>query len=145
MTSQTPASHAPLANSYLAASGPITVRVEPEFLPDYSHADLGRWVWAYKVEICNAGPETVQLLARRWIITDGLGQQQVVEGEGVVGEKPVLEAGQCFVYTSHVPLGTPSGFMAGFYRMITEDGIGFTARIPDFSLDSPEAIPPRAN
>jgi ApaG protein len=145
MTPQAPDRPDPLANSYLAASGPITVRVEPQFLHDYSRADLARWVWAYTVEICNAGPETVQLLARRWTITDGLGQQQVVEGEGVVGEKPVLEAGQCFVYTSHVPLSTPSGFMAGFYRMITEDGIGFTARIPDFSLDSPEATPLRAN
>lgn len=127
--------------SYFAASGPVTVRVEPIYLMEQSLPDQGRWVWAYTVEICNAGPETVQLLARHWEITDANGNTEVVEGDGVVGTQPVLPAGQCFVYTSGCPPRTPSGFMRGFYRMVTEDGIGFTATIPPFSLDSPESAP----
>lgn len=129
----------PFDNAYLALSGPVSVRVMPSYLPAESDPSGGRWVFAYTVEICNSGPETVQLLSRRWEITDGLGRTSIVEGDGVVGEQPVLEAGACFVYRSGCPLPTPSGFMGGLYRMRTADGIEFTARIPDFSLDSPDS------
>ena len=83
------------------------------FLEDQSEPDEGKWVWAYQVRIENQGRETVQLLRRTWHITDAHGRMQVVQGDGVVGEQPVLEPGEAFEYTSGTPLDTPSGFMVG--------------------------------
>jgi ApaG protein len=56
----------------------------------------------------------------------------------VVGEQPVLKPGQSFEYTSSCPLTTPSGFMVGDYEMETGGGENFLARVPAFSLDSPQ-------
>ncbi len=64
------------------------------------------------------------------------GRVQEVRGAGVVGEEPVIPPGESFEYTSGVPLQTPSGFMAGSYGMVTDDGEHFDIEIPAFSLDS---------
>jgi ApaG protein len=58
----------------------------------------------------------------------------------VVGEKPVLEPGDTYEYTSGTPLSTPSGFMVGSYQMVNEDGKRFSVSVPAFSLDSPHEI-----
>ena len=39
----------------------------------------------------------------------------IVDGEGVVGETPVLAPGQTHDYVSGCPLTTPHGSMEGFY------------------------------
>ena len=116
----------------------VAVTAHSTYLPDQSDPPQ-RYVWAYMVEIENAGEETVQLRARRWTITDGQGRVQLVEGEGVVGEQPVILPGDAYQYTSGCPLGTPSGSMVGSYLMETEDGDEFEAAIPAFSLDMPGA------
>jgi len=122
---------------YASTTEEITVSVESFYLNDQSEPDEGHYVWAYKVRIENKGAKTVQLLTRRWRITDSLGNVQEVKGDGVVGEQPVLEPGDSFEYTSGTPLGTPSGFMSGAYRMEAENGTLFDVDIPAFSLDSP--------
>ena len=81
----------------------------------------------------------VQLTHRHWRITDGFGQIEEVRGPGVVGEQPVIEPGRAYRYTSGCPLTTPSGIMAGEYRMVDDKGRGFDVEIPAFSLDSPFA------
>lgn len=122
---------------YSEKTDDILVSVEPAYLEDQSEPDDNHFVWAYTVTISNEGAEKVQLLNRHWKITDSTGQQQEVNGPGVVGEQPVLEPGQSFEYTSGCPLNTPSGFMVGAYEMTREDGSRFKVRIPMFSLDSP--------
>ena len=122
---------------YRAITRHIQVTVEPRFLEQDSQPSEGRFVWAYTVEIVNTGPETVQLRARFWEITDERGLRQEVRGPGVVGERPVLEPGERFEYTSGCPLDTPSGMMVGSYEMISEQGEVFSVSIPAFSLDSP--------
>lgn len=124
--------------AYEAETAGVIVRVRPQFLPDQSSADHRRWVWAYQVEIVNASAETLTLRERHWIITDGLGRVEEVRGEGVVGEQPTLAPGEGFVYVSGCPLETPSGSMAGSYRMERSDGSSLTVKIPAFSLDLPE-------
>lgn len=124
---------------YRAVTRQIEVLVEPEFLPERSSPENQQFFWAYSIVIVNEGSETVQLKTRHWIITDGLGQQQEVRGEGVVGEQPVIAPGERYEYTSGVPLTTPSGFMTGSYQMVTESGEKFDLAIPLFSLDSPDA------
>jgi ApaG protein len=120
---------------YRAVTRNIEVKVTPRFLAERSSPDNGYFFWAYTIEITNFGQETVQLKTRHWRITDALGRLQEVKGAGVVGEEPVLKAGQSFEYTSGVPLPTPSGFMTGTYGMVTETGEGFDIEIPAFSLD----------
>lgn len=122
---------------YQKITNGIAVTVQPEFLEDQSSPNEGHFVWAYHVRIENQGPETVQLVARHWRITDAIGRLHEVEGPGVVGEQPVLRSGEAFEYTSGTPLGTPSGIMVGTYRMLDKEGSAFNVDIPAFSLDSP--------
>ena len=123
---------------YRTVTRQIEVTVRPNFLPERSSSEQGRYFWAYTIVIVNAGTQTVQLMTRHWLITEAAGRLQEVHGEGVVGEQPILEPGERFEYTSGVPLTTPSGFMTGSYRMVSEDGEPFDIAIPAFSLDSPD-------
>ena len=116
----------------------IRVSVRSFFLDDQSQPDDRRYVWAYRVRIENQGACSVRLLRRSWRITDAVGRTQHVDGEGVVGEQPLLEPGEAFEYTSGTPLETPTGFMQGAYLMLVPaSGERFDVRIPAFSLDSP--------
>ena len=122
---------------YEARTRDLVVRVRPEYRPDQSDPDERRWVWAYQVEVENHGAVTVQLLTRRWVITDGAGRVEIVEGPGVVGEQPTLKPGEAFRYVSGCPLATPSGVMEGRYGMEAEGGEQFPIDVPAFSLDLP--------
>jgi ApaG protein len=116
----------------------LVVRVSVSFLPEQSEPANGRWFWAYHIRLENHGHQDVQLLTRRWVITDGRGARHSVEGEGVVGEQPVLTPGQSYDYVSGCPLDTSTGAMEGSYQMIGADGEIFDARIPRFPLVGPE-------
>jgi len=118
----------------------IIVRVSASYLPEQSEPDRGRWFWAYHIRIENEAAVTVQLLARHWIITDGRGARHTVEGEGVVGEQPLIAPGSSFDYVSGCPLATPTGHMQGTYQMIAEDGSSFDVAIPKFALLAPAVI-----
>lgn len=115
----------------------VTVTVNPIFLEDESDPQKNTFMWAYHIRINNDGDEAVQLIARYWKITDGLGRVQEVRGEGVVGDQPLLQPGDSYEYTSGVPLQTPSGFMGGAYEMISAVGERIQVTVPTFSLDSP--------
>ena len=125
------------SSSYAQTTAAIKVIVEPFYLEEQSEPEANHFVWAYHVRIENNGKKTVQLMTRHWRITDSLGNTQEVQGDGVVGEQPVLTPGESFEYTSGTPLGTPSGIMVGTYQMETESGDRFDVDIPAFSLDSP--------
>ncbi|WP_376096618.1 Co2+/Mg2+ efflux protein ApaG [Roseomonas sp. CCTCC AB2023176] len=129
----------PAGGPWVATTRGVRVTVRTFYLADQSAPEEGRWVWAYQIEIRNGGPATVQLLKRTWHITDGLARTQVVHGDGVIGEQPVLDPGEAFTYTSGTPLGTSSGIMRGVYHMVAPaTGEPFDVEIPAFSLDSPQ-------
>jgi len=115
----------------------VMVRVEPQFLPEESSPDEGRYVWAYTIEIENRSPESVQLVSRFWKITDENGLTQEVRGAGVIGQQPTIPPGESFRYTSAAPLAAPSGVMSGAYSMQRENGEAFDIAVPLFALDSP--------
>lgn len=123
--------------SHDATTRGVTVRVSVSFLPEQSELGRGRWFWAYHVRVENGGDEAIQLLTRHWIITDGRGSRHEVEGEGVVGEQPIIEPGDSYDYVSGCPLATPTGAMEGSYRMLKSDGTTFEAAIPRFPLVGP--------
>ncbi len=126
--------------AYHATSHGITVRVEPSFLEGQSAPSQNRWFWSYHIRIENNGEGQVQLLTRHWKITDGRGNFSHVDGDGVVGEQPVLKPGESHDYVSGCPLPTPSGMMEGHYRFMGSDGISFLAEIPCFHLLAPATI-----
>ena len=125
--------------TYQATTRGILVRVTPAYLPGQSDPIESRYVWSYTIEIENHGEETVQLVSRRWTITDALNRTEVVAGPGVVGEQPRLKPREAFRYTSGCPLNTSSGEMRGTYQMLTDEGVAFEAEVPAFSLHLPGA------
>lgn len=113
------------------------VRVSVSFLPEQSEPDRERWFWAYHVRIENVGEMAAQLLSRHWEIDDARGARHIVDGEGVIGEQPVIKCGGAYDYVSGCPLTTASGAMQGTYQMLGEDGSRFDIAIPRFALAAP--------
>jgi ApaG protein len=122
---------------HAATTDGITVRVAVNFLPEQSRIEAGKWFWVYHIRIENDSAHAVQLLRRHWKITDGRGAVNLVDGEGVVGETPLLQPGQSHDYVSGCPLDTPHGSMEGHYTLRRGDGAMITAAIPHFGLAAP--------
>lgn len=118
----------------------IAVDIAPEYAEEHSNADEGRFVFIYHVNIRNTGKLGAQLLRRHWVITDGDGRVQEVEGEGVIGEQPDIPPGGEHAYKSFCVLETPIGCMQGSYRMRATDGTEFDAAIPPFTLALPGSL-----
>jgi ApaG protein len=116
----------------------VKVTVTTNYLPDYSSPVQQHYVFAYKISIDNNSDFTVKLLRRHWYIHDATGVVREVEGEGVVGQQPVLEPGESHEYVSGCNLKTSLGKMRGTYlmeRMV--DGKRFDVTIPEFTLIVP--------
>jgi ApaG protein len=121
----------------VATTRDITVRVAVSYLAEQSDPSINRWFWSYHVRIENGSQRSVQLLSRNWRITDGRGAVHEVQGEGVVGEMPLIAPAGSFDYVSGCPLDTPNGSMSGSYRMVDEEGGSFDVEIPHFALIAP--------
>lgn len=126
---------------YAQTTAGITVRVAPHYLPDQSDPERSYFVWSYHVRVENAGLLPVRLMARCWLITDGDGHVEQVEGDGVVGVQPQIAPGGAYDYVSGCPLATASGRMEGRYVMMAEDGDRFAVIIPAFDLELPGRKP----
>lgn len=116
----------------------IRVTVNTWFKKEYSEPERSYFVFFYRITIENHNLFEVQLLRRHWDIFDSNSIKTVVEGEGVVGEKPVLSSGEVFSYQSACNLESGMGRMGGFYQfMRTESGEMFTVEIPEFVMEVP--------
>ena len=122
---------------HAAMTDGVTVRVAVTFMPEQSRIEAGKWFWVYHVRIENHREDTIQLLTRHWRITDARGMVNIVDGEGVVGETPVLAPGETHDYVSGCPLGPPHGSMEGLDTFKDGEGGLFEARIPFFPLAAP--------
>ena len=122
--------------SYDATTEAVTVTVRPVYLDDRSDAVGGRFVFTYFIRIENNGADDVQLLRRRWRITDAAGTVQHVEGPGVVGEQPRIAPGAAHEYHSFCVLPTFTGTMEGNYLLQHASGDRFRATIPRFYLQA---------
>jgi ApaG protein len=112
----------------------VRVEVMSRHTPENSRPGQAEWVFQYTVRITNQSTDTVQLISRHWIITDGLDHVEEVKGPGVVGEQPMLAPGESFKYSSWCPLKTPTGVMRGTYQMVNADGEHFDIEIAPFAL-----------
>ena len=109
-------------------------------MADSDPAD-GTFVFSYQVNMSNEGDASAQLLFRHWLIHDSIGDDSVVDGEGVVGEKPILEPGDSHEYRSFCVLRSPLGYMEGYYTFVRPDGSEFRVEVPRFRLQGPLVIP----
>lgn len=123
-----------------APSYSVLVNVQTRFLPEQSDVAASRFAFAYTIEITNHSELSVQLLSRYWIITDGNGTEQHVQGPGVIGQKPHIASGASFSYSSGCVLNTPVGVMQGHYQMRTAEGERFECPIAPFRLAQPGAL-----
>ncbi len=119
---------------------PIQVSVETEYLSGQSQPEEERFAFAYHITIENQGTGPAQLLSRHWIIVDANQERQEVRGDGVIGEQPLIEAGESYQYTSGVMLDTPIGTMQGSYQLVDDQGEHFEAQIKPFLLSTPHAV-----
>lgn len=95
-------------------------------------------MFAYQISIENLSDYTIQLQRRQWFIFDSNGSQREVEGEGVIGEQPVMEPGETHSYVSGCNLNTDMGTMRGNYTMKRiADDTRFIVDIPEFELIAP--------
>lgn len=116
----------------------VKVSVFTEYEKNYSCPLQAHYVFTYKITIENCSDHTVQLHRRCWNIYDSNGQKKRVEGEGVVGKKPILEPGEIHQYISGCNLRTGIGKMTGTYMMERLlDGQKFTVIVPEFTLMVP--------
>ncbi len=118
----------------------IKIDIKTEYVPELSNNEDSMFYFSYKVKIKNMGSKKVQLLSRHWDIKDGLGRKKSINGEGVIGKKPIINPGEYYEYKSYCPLKTEFGSMDGFYTMKDENGNLFKTVIPNFGLISPESI-----
>ncbi len=122
---------------HAAITAGVTVRVSVNFMPEQSRIEAGRWFWVYHIRLENGREDMVQLRTRHWRITDSRGMVNIVDGEGVVGETPVLAPGQTHDYVSGCELTTNYGAMEGHYTFARPDGTLFEVAIPYFPLAAP--------
>jgi len=125
---------------YSAITNNIEVCVWPEFVDRKVSAIGDLFIWAYHVRIANKSVDKINIISRYWRIIDECGNVQEIEGEGVVGEKPVIAPNASYQYSSGVHLKYPSGIMLGRYRVKNlSNGESYEIKIPSFSLDIPSA------
>lgn len=118
----------------------VCVQVQSFYVESQSQPDEERFVFAYTITVRNLGRHEVKLCGRYWLITNANGRQTEVQGEGVVGEQPVIKPGGEFQYTSGAILETPLGTMEGHYQMLDHQGDSFQVSIPVFRLAIPSLI-----
>lgn len=119
----------------------IEISVEAAYLSQQSLPNENHYFFVYYITIENKSDFTVQLLRRHWDIFDSTGTKRVVDGDGVVGETPVLEPGEKFQYNSGCNLNSEMGFMKGHYTMMKlSDGKEFNVSIPKFELVLPAKL-----
>jgi ApaG protein len=115
----------------------IQVSVETTYQPDFSNPQQHHYVFTYKVRIENKSNHTVQLLRRRWEIYDATEILKIVEGDGVVGQQPILEPGEFHTYVSGCNLKSGIGKMRGTFTLEKlMNGKLLEIVIPEFQLIS---------
>ena len=119
----------------------IRVSVDIIFDGSYFKNYILNYSFSYTITITNQSKNTVQLKSRHWRIFDSLNNDIIIDGDGVIGQKPTIGPGDSFVYSSGCLITSPVGAMRGFYNMIdVHSGGKFRAYIPTFKLNAPQAL-----
>ena len=119
----------------------IKISIETDFEGTLQKNYKLHFAFGYRITIENQSKESVQLTSRFWKIKDSLNITKTIEGEGVVGKKPVLKPGDSHTYKSGCLLSSPFGSMSGFFNMVSFTSTRrFRVAIPSFKLSAPFAL-----
>ncbi len=110
-------------------------RLPPEKSSGRPHAFI------YFLSIQNDSDVTVTLRGRKWVVTHDDGTQLVVEGDGVVGQNPVIAPGEKFSYNSFHAIPTRQAQAEGSFIGVDVHGRRVLTRIPAFRLQVPAEVP----
>lgn len=96
---------------------------------------IQHYAFSYFITIKNNSKQTVQLLERFWSVFDSLNDVEHINGEGVVGQTPIIKPNEEYNYRSNCFLISPNGAMSGQYKMINTQTLEeFLVNIPTFQL-----------
>lgn len=116
----------------------VEISVETFYQPDYSNPEANEYMFAYRITLENRNSYPVKLHRRHWHIFDSNGTHREVEGEGVVGVQPTMQAGERYQYVSGCNLRTEMGKMYGTYLMENlHNKQQFHVNIPMFEMIVP--------
>lgn len=119
----------------------IKISVDTTFEGTFYKNHKMHFAFGYVITIANQSKDSVQLMARHWKIKDALNIPETVDGEGVIGKKPVLKPGESHTYSSGCLLTSPFGSMEGYYKMVNFTTTRkFRVKIPTFKLSAPFAL-----
>lgn len=119
----------------------IKISVTTSFEGTYFKNHKIHFAFSYEITIENHSKDSVQLISRHWEIFDSLNDVEVVDGEGVVGKKPVLKPGEIHTYNSGCLLSSPFGAMRGYFNMINFTSTrNFKVIVPTFKLSAAFAL-----
>lgn len=119
----------------------IKISIETNFEGTFHKNYRVQFAFGYRITIENQSKDSVQLTSRFWKIKDALNNTEIIEGEGVIGKKPVLKPGESHTYKSGCLLTSPFGSMSGFYSMVNFTSTRkFMVAIPSFKLSAPFAL-----
>lgn len=119
----------------------IEISVNVSYLSEHSVPKENHYFFIYFIKIKNNGTNSVKLLKRHWDIVDSNGEKRVVDGDGVIGETPVIEPGETYEYNSGCNLLSEIGYMKGYYTMLQlNNNTQFNASIPRFELIVPAKL-----
>jgi ApaG protein len=119
----------------------IKISVLTTFEGTYFKNHKIHFAFSYEISIENHSKDSVQLKSRHWEIFDSLNDFEIVDGEGVIGKKPVLKPGETHTYSSGCLLASPFGAMRGHFNMINFTSTkNFKVIVPTFKLSAPFAL-----
>ncbi|MBP6072079.1 MAG: Co2+/Mg2+ efflux protein ApaG [Flavobacterium sp.] len=119
----------------------IKISVKTSFEGTYFKNYKLHFAFSYEITIENHSKDSVQLISRHWEIFDSLNNNEIVDGEGVIGKKPVLKPGESHTYSSGCLLSSPHGAMQGFFNMVNFTSTkNFRVIVPSFRLNAPFAL-----
>jgi len=119
----------------------VNIMVETFYQPAHSNPLNSEYLFAYRITIENRTANTLKLLSRHWHIIDSNGTHREVEGEGVVGEQPVIAPGDSYQYSSAANLNSDIGKMYGTYVVENlSNKRKMKVAIPEFQLVAPAKL-----
>lgn len=119
----------------------IKISVIASFEGTYFKNHKLHFAFTYQIKIENHSKDIVQLVSRHWEIFDSLNDNETIDGEGVIGKKPILNPGEQHIYSSGCLLSSPYGAMKGHFNMINFTSTrNFKVVIPAFKLVAPFAL-----
>jgi len=119
----------------------VTIRVMTKYLAQQSRPEDQQFNYGYHVTITNERSEPVKLISRFWKIKSAGAPTKVVEGEGVIGQQPIIGPNSSYQYNSWCPLTSRFGAMKGYYVMEDQiTGEVIEVEIPEFELVFPPVL-----